>query len=589
MTSNSSDSTYGSGDGSFRARLGQYKPLVEAALDSWDRQQFSRLLWAKDPTPWKQPEGTPELVDRLGWLNVADTMLNRVEELTSFAEEIRSEGITSVVVLGMGGSSLSPEVSYEVFGSAEGFPKLFVLDSTVPAAILDIERHIDLASTLFVVSSKSGETAETLAAYRYAFRRVKTNRKGDVGSQFVAITDEGSWFADEAKAKGFRRVFLNMPEIGGRYSALSYFGLVPAGLIGMDIRGLLKSARKMMEACSDHHPARKNPGVALGAIMGECALRGRDKLYMVFSEPMESLGCWIEQLVAESTGKNGQGVLPIEGEFGFPAAVYPDDCLFVYTRLKSAPSEEYDRRLETLAEAGHPVVILDIEKPLDLGGEYFRWEMATAVASAFLSVNPFDQPNVALSKNITKRILRKYTRKGEFDGLAKLADGKNLILYADDETAAVLKDIREHGSYRSANAASMLQAHLSRLEPGDYVSVMAYLHGFPRLHEMIQAFRIHLQNVISVPTTLGYGPRLLHSTGQLHKGGRNNGLFIQITADDPTDLSIPYCRYTFGALKEAQALGDFDALRNRGRRIIRAHLGADLEAGMLELMDSAVI
>jgi len=601
MNRDSSESTYGSGYGSFRARLGEYQPLVDAALDSWDRQRFSELVWAKYPMPWKQPKGTPELVDRLGWLNVADTMLDRVEDLTSFAEEIRAEGITNVVVLGMGGSSLSPEVFHGVFGGVPGFPKLFVLDTTVPAAIRTLEAQIDLASTLFIVSSKSGETIETKSAYKYFFKEITRIHKKKACRQFIAIADPGSWLAVEAKAKPFRRRFLNMPDVGGRYSALSYFGLVPAALIGVDIAGLLRTARKMMEACGPEVPARDNPGVALGAIMAECALRGRDKLNMVFTPPMESLGAWIEQLIAESTGKKGQGVLPIEGEFMMPANVYPDDCLFVYTKpskkgLKSFRSEEVpipsvidesDRRLKALADAGHPVVTMEIGHPLDLGGEYFRWEFASAVASAFLAVNAFNQPDVAAAKRKTREFLDEHKEKGEFRKLTRLAEDDNLTLYADDETKMTLDLIRKSGDHPDATPESMLRAHLQRIEPGNYLGVMAFIERTEEVESPLQAFRLLLRDTCNVPTTLGYGPRFLHSTGQFHKGGPNNGLFIQITAGDPEDVSIPGEDYSFAVLKDAQALGDFIALREKGRRIIRIHLRNDVLCGLVSLLDIA--
>jgi glucose-6-phosphate isomerase len=535
-------------------------------------------MWAKDPSPWKQPiKGQREIIKRLGWLTVADTMLGRVDELTSLAEEIRSEGIQSVVVLGMGGSSLSPEVSYEVFGSAEGFPKLFVLDSTVPAAIRTIEQQIDLESTLFIVSSKSGETIETKCAYKYFFAKSSPER-------FIAITDPGSWLAGEAEAKGFRRAFLNMPDIGGRYSALSYFGLVPAALIGVDVAGLLESARNMKEACGPAHPARNNPGVALGAIMAELALRGRDKMTMVFSPQLESFGAWVEQIVAESTGKEGRGILPVEIETPCGPKSHGEDRFLVYTRLKGDEDSVSHALALMFQIAGQPVVTIEIDRPIDLGGEYFRWEIATAAASAFLAVNAFDQPDVAAAKKKTQEFLDEHKARGEFRRLTKLAEDEDLILYADPETKATLDLFHANGAEARATPESMLRAHLQRTEPGNYLALMAFIERTDELDALLQAFRLLLRDICNVPTTLGYGPRFLHSTGQFHKGGPNSGLFIQITAGDPADVDIPGEDYSFAVLKDAQALGDLTALREKGRRIIRIHLGNDIHPGLKALL-----
>lgn len=578
MTTGSESITYGSRNGAFSANLGQYQEIVDAALESWDRQQFTRLIWAKDPAPWKQPAGTKELVDRLGWLTVADTMIERLDELTGFAQEIRDSAFAHVVVLGMGGSSLSPEVSHLTFGSKPGFPKLLVLDSTVPQAVLDVEAQIDLANALFVVSSKSGGTIETRSAYRYFFDKL-----GD-GRSFAAITDPGSWLQHEAGDRGFRRVFINMPDIGGRYSALSYFGLVPAALIGVDVKGMLESAREMMEECSDQRPGPNNPGVALGAIMAECAMRGRDKMTLLFSPEIESLGCWVEQLVAESTGKNGRGVLPVEGEPVGPSEMYGADRLFVYTKLKGAKDDSLDVKADALADAGHPLVTIDIENPTHIGQEYFRWEMATAVASALLAVNAFDQKNVGSSKKITGELIKEYEQKNALPAQTKLADNGILAAYADDETGFILDEIRQNGSYENASVEAVLDAHLRRFEPGNYVALMAFTRRTAEAEVALKTIRSALADHLKAAVTVGYGPRFLHSTGQFHKGGPNTGLFIQITADDLKDVPIPGEVYSFGALKDAQAMGDFISLREKGCRVLRIHLGADLKKGMNALV-----
>lgn len=558
--------TYGIRNGAFDADLGDLEPLVEAALDAWDRQRLSRLLWAKDPAPWKQPLGEPELTDRLDWLTAASMMLNRVEEIEGFAREVRDEGFTAVVVLGMGGSSLSPEVSARTFGTKPGFPRLLVLDSTVPQAVTSVEREIEGEKTLFIVSSKSGGTIETLSAHDRFLSLIPSRE------HYIAITDPGSALDDESR---FRRVFRNMPEIGGRYSALSYFGLVPAALIGVDIRALLESARKMMEACGDHHPARNNPGVALGAIMAQAALRGRDKMTLLFAPELQSFGCWIEQLVAESTGKHGRGILPVEGE---PVGGdYADDRLFVYTGLKGSVP---------ILPAGHPVVTIEIDDLLDLGQEYFRWEIAAAAASAFLAVNAFNQPDVGSSKKITAEILADRKQKGR-PALTKLAHDPPLTASADDETARVLADLHASGPYTAASIEAALHAHLRRFEPGNYVALMAFIERTDAADDALAAIRAQLKEKLRAAVTLGYGPRFLHSTGQFHKGGPNTGLFVQITADgSAADVSIPGAPYSFEVLKDAQATGDYRSLRAKGCRAIRIHLGADVDAGLDALRDA---
>lgn len=610
MNQSSDKITYGAVAGAFEAILGEYQPLVDAALEAWDRQQFTELLWAKDPTPWKQPVGTPEITDRLGWLDVVDTMLNRLDELAEPVpiQERRDQDMCWVVVLGMGGSSLSPEVSIRTFGWQWGYPGLLVLDSTDPGAVMDIVGDtLGCNNALFVVSSKSGGTIETMSAFKFFYDQWFGDDV-EPGTHFIAITDPGTSLQKLAKEKGFRKTFTNMPDIGGRYSALSYFGLVPAALIGVDVKAMLESARKMMEACGDQHPAPCNPGVALGAIMAECAMRGRDKMTLLFSPEISSFGYWVEQLVAESTGKNGQGVLPVEGEeIGVPED-YSSDRLFVYTKLKntghdlgdaleedgpcsierykrakSAGDENIDAKVDALEAAGHPVVRIEIEDKLDLGQEYFRWEFATAVASAFLGVNAFDQPDVASSKKITGEIIDKYKQTKKLPAQTKLAEDGTLTVYADDATAEVLNRIRENGPYAETTVESVLDAHLRQFEPGDYIALMSFTRRYDE-DDLLQAIRVQLRDKFQAATTVGYGPRFLHSTGQFHKGGPNTGLFIQFTLDEVGNSDIPGEEYSFYTLEQAQALGDYVSLRDKGRRVIRVHMPGDERQGLEEVL-----
>ena len=491
---------------------------VNERLASLLDQKVVRRIWARDHTVWKpQPD---EIADRLGWLTVVDTMLEEAAELRRFAEKVAAEGYRTAVLLGMGGSSLAPEVLYRTFGTAPGALELTVLDSTDPASIQAVEERLDLQRTLFIVASKSGATIETLSHLAYFWE------KAPEGRHFIAITDPGTPLQKLARERGFRRVFLNPADIGGRYSALSYFGLVPAALIGADVEELLDRAHEMLHACHSCLPLSDSPGAWLGAVIGEGALAGRDKLTLVLPETLSALGQWIEQLIAESTGKEGKGVLPVEGEPLGPPEVYGDDRLFVAIG-------EHDG-LAALERAGHPVVRLPYSDPLQLGGEFFRWQFATAVAGRVLGIQPFDQPNVQEAKDATARILA--------------------------------------GSAPEEPTTDGLPALLEQVRPGDYIAIQAYLPRNAEIDSRLQAVRRTLRDRFHVATTVGYGPRFLHSTGQLHKGGPNSGLFVQIVGEDPLDLAIPGQPYTFGALKRAQALGDLESLRALGRRVARVTL-----------------
>ncbi len=499
--------------------LGALGAGVERRLDLFQQQDIVRRLWEHDHTIWK-PEPT-EITNRLGWLTVADQMLGDVDDLRRFAEQIAGEGCRTAVLLGMGGSSLAPEVLHSTFGAASGFLKLTVLDTTDPTTIQGVERSIDLKRTLFIVASKSGTTIETLSHLAYFWDKLAD------GGHFVAITDPGSPLQKLGEERTFRRVFLNPADIGGRYSALSYFGLVPAALVGVDVGQLLDRARNTARACDQRVPPAENPGARLGAALGEGALAGRDKATLVLPDEISTLGYWIEQLIAESTGKEGKGILPVEGEPLAPPELYGRDRLFVATG-------EHDG-LAALETAGHPVVRLPYDGPVQLGAEFFRWEFATALAGHVLGINPFDQPNVQEAKDATARIL-------------------------------------ERGGGQSAPETARLSEVLESIHPGDYVAIQAYLPRTSEVETELQAARLKLRERYQVATTIGYGPRFLHSTGQLHKGGPDSGLFIQVVGEDTVDLDVPGKPFTFGELKRAQALGDLESLRARDRRVTRVTL-----------------
>jgi len=557
--------------------LAAQKPSTsDRILDALGRQAFSERLWRKDPTVWRQgPKGGKVIANRLGWLNVAEVMRDRIPEMVRLADDVKAAGFKHAVLMGMGGSSLSPEVSRLTFGVREGYPDLMVLDSTVPEAVLKVERCIDLAKTLFIVAMKSGATVETNSCYQYFFEKVRA------GSSFVAITDPGTSLEAEAKKNGFRRLFLNFPDIGGRYSALSYFGLVPAAIIGADIGLLLDRASEMADSCRPEIPLADNPAIALGVFMAEHALAGRDKLTLLTSPEIRGFGSWVEQLVAESTGKSGTGILPVEGESLANPDSYGDDRAFVFMRLNSARNGELDAQVGALEKAGFPVFRIDLRDAYDLGKEYYRWEMATAVAGALLGVNPFDEPNVKESKDNTKRLIGGFERHGALQKKRPLISEGDISLYCDPKTKSALDAMR--GPKRSVG--SYIRAFLNLYQPGNYFALMAFLTPSPLRNEAFEEMRALLRDRFKAATTLGYGPRFLHSTGQFHKGGPNNGIFIQFTADDAQDAPIPGKAFSFGILKQAQALGDGAWLQSKGRPFMRIHLGTNAEVGLNRILD----
>jgi glucose-6-phosphate isomerase len=555
--------------------LGSYASVVEDALRRLKDEGVIRRIWERDAALWKAEEAHQKIItNSLGWLTVARMMLERAGEINEFASEIREAGFSHVMLLGMGGSSLCPEVLRRTFGMIRGFPELLVLDTTDPDTIHSFEEHLDKRRTLFIVSSKSGTTIEPLSFYKYFFDRVRQLKGDEAGENFVAITDPGTLMERMAREANFRRVFLNPADIGGRYSALSYFGMVPAALMGLDVEEMLRRAVQMMEACGDSASLDENQAVRLGAVMGALAARGRDKLTLIADERIASLGLWIEQLVAESTGKEGKGVVPVAGEpFGAPD-VYGDDRMFVCICVGET-SEEANRKLIALEEAGHPVVRRVMNDPLDLGAEFFAWEFATAVAGFLMSINPFDQPNVQESKDNTKALLDEFKRSGALPLEKALVAEDGLTIYG----------LSGMEGAHTASLSSLLTEFISGVKAGDYVALLAYIQEPGAHDELLQEIRTHLRDSLRVATTTGYGPRFLHSTGQLHKGGSDEGVFLQLADKDRRDLPIPEEPYTFSTLKEAQALGDFSSLAKRKRRAVQIHLGNNAAEGLRKLSE----
>ncbi len=556
---------------------GPYSDLVHDRLKRMDDEQWIRRIWEKDAALWKTDEEHQKIIkNALGWVAVPEWSFERIGELEEFARFARDGGFTHVLLLGMGGSSLCPEVFRRTFGRVEAFPELMVLDSTDPAAVRAMEESVNLERTLFIVASKSGTTTEPLMFYKYFFSRVREIKGERAGENFIAITDPGTLMEEMARGDNFRRIFLNRADIGGRYSALSLFGMVPAATAGLDARGLLERTIRMMKACSPDTPINENQSASLGAVMGALAGEGRDKLTLFISPDIESLGLWIEQLVAESTGKEGRGIVPVAGERPGPPEVYGNDRVFVSISIGPV-NEETERQLRALESHGHPVVRRTLNDVLDLGQEFYVWEMATAIAGACLGINPFDQPNVQESKDNTKRLLDQYKQNGSLPEQELAAEDDGLRVYCEAETREQLGN--------PASAEALIIAHLSRVVAGDYVALLNYIRETPTHEQVIQQIRHHLRDTLRVASTTGYGPRFLHSTGQLHKGGPPTGVFIQVTADDARDVEISGEPFTFGVLKQAQALGDFESLASRHRRAIRVHLGHNVIAGLAQLFE----
>lgn len=561
--------------------MSQAHPLtLESALTALDAEHIVSRIWKKDPTVWSTDAAHQKIItNALGWLGVAEMMLGHVPELIAFAREIRGAGFGHVVVLGMGGSSLFPEVMRRTFGPQEGYPELLVLDSTVPAAVLRLDEELDLKKTLFIVASKSGSTTEPQMFYRYYFERMREKRGSKAGQNFIAVTDPDTQLAGEAARDGFRKVFLNPADIGGRYSALSYFGMVPFALMGGDVETLLTRAVEMSKACRTEN-STQNAAALIGAVMATSALAGRDKITFVTPEPVEFIGLWIEQLIAESTGKQDKGIIPIAGEpLGAPSD-YGNDRLFVYIHTENTAHVEFESKLRALEAAGHPIIRHSLMDALDLGAEFYQWEFATAVAGHLLGIDPFDQPNVQESKDNTKRLLAQYTMEGKLQQQTLIACEDEFCVFTDNMNRDALADAE-------ATFDGVIRAHLERVKPGDYIAITEYIDETHTHDKILLELRMALRDRTRAATTVGYGPRFLHSTGQLHKGGAGNGVFIQITSADAEDVVLPNEKFTFGVLKQAQALGDFESLSSRNRRAIRVDLGHNIQEGLRRLVDVA--
>jgi glucose-6-phosphate isomerase len=554
---------------------------VAAVIKDWTAGDKVKRLWAHDASLWTNTDEA----QWLGWLDIVGQQIADAEKFRSLAEEVRAGKFSDALLMGMGGSSLCPEVMDLTFGSIAGFPKMHVLDSTDPAQVAAIAKKVDLARTIFIVSSKSGSTLEPNIFQQYFYGRAKEAvGEKEAARRFIAITDPGSQLEQVAKKEGFLHVAFGVPSIGGRYSALSNFGIVPAAVQGIDVVKFLERVAEMVKACGASVTAEKNPGVQLGAILGAGAKRGIDKVTIIASPAIFDLGAWLEQLLAESTGKQGKGLIPVDREKAGPPAEYGKDRLFVYARFSPAPDAAQEAAVAALESAGKPVVRIEVGDVYNLGQEFFRWEIATAVAGSIIGINAFNQPDVEASKIETKKLTAEYEKTGTLPAEKSFYEGgkseAGIRLFADQRNAGELT----RSISGTASLAGYLRAHLSRVNAGDYVALLAYIEMTAKHEGQLQDVRIAVRDAKRVATCLGFGPRFQHSTGQAYKGGPNSGVFLQITCDDAADVAIPDQKFTFGIVKAAQARGDFAVLAERGRRALRVHLGADVAAGLAALI-----
>jgi transaldolase/glucose-6-phosphate isomerase len=550
---------------------------VTANINDWRAAGKVRRLWQHDPSLWT---GTDE-ADWLGWLDIPAQQIAEIDHLLEAAADSKSGGFTDILLLGMGGSSLCPEVLEKTFGRVPGFPQLHVLDSTDPAQIKAFESKIDLGKTLFVVSSKSGSTLEPNIFKQYFFERVQQTVGADkAGSRFLAITDPSSKMQQVAERDHFRHIHYGLPSIGGRYSALSNFGLVPAAIMGLDVRKFLDRTREMVEACGPSVAVVENPGVVLGVVLGTAAKNGRDKVTIITSPAISDLGAWLEQLLAESTGKQGKGIIPVDQEALGAPEVYGNDRVFAYLRLDSAPDAQQDAQLAALEQAGQVVVRIAVADIDRLGQEFFRWEIATAVAGSIIGINAFNQPDVEASKIATRDLTSAYEKTGKLPSETPIFEESGVKLFTDSKNADALA--KSSGGDKSL--VGYLRAHLNRIGAGDYFALLAFIQMNAAHEVRLQEIRHLLRDRKHAATCLGFGPRFLHSTGQAYKGGPNSGVFLQLTSDDAADLAVPGQKYTFGIVKAAQARGDFKVLADRGRRALRVHLGTDVASGLTTLV-----
>jgi len=548
---------------------------VKSTIAEWQSGGKVKKLWDRDASLWTGDDESKWL----GWLDIVDEQLAQHDALQKFAKDVHLRGFEHVLLLGMGGSSLCPEVLGMTFGRIPHCPVLHVLDSTDPAQVKAFEHAIDIPKTLFIVSSKSGSTLEPNIFKQYFFERTKQVVGPDkVGSHFVAITDPGSKMQQVAEGDRFLHIFFGRPSIGGRYSALSNFGMVPAGVMGLDTKKFLDRAAEMVRACQAGANVEENPGVVLGIILGTAAKAGRDKVTIITSPGISDLGAWLEQLSAESTGKIGEGIIPVAGEHLGVPDVYGNDRVFAYVRLENEADADQEAKVSALEKAGQPVVRITMPDSYDLGAEFFRWEIATAVAGSIIGINAFNQPDVEASKVATRALTSEYEKTGSLPAEKPILEDSGIKLFTDEKNAAELAKAAGDKS-----VAGYLKAHLSRIHAGDYFAVLGYIQMNAEHEKALQTLRHAVRDKKRVATCLGFGPRFLHSTGQAYKGGPNSGVFLQITCDDAVELPVPGQKYTFGIVKAAQARGDFQVLAERGRRALRVHLGKDLKSGLAAL------
>jgi len=546
--------------------------LVQTTIADWKENAKVRRLWQRDASVWTgSDEG-----HWLGWLDITEKQLAQPEVFKKIADDVKKAKFKHALLLGMGGSSLCPEVLRLTFGKSKGFPELHVLDSTDPAQIKAIEAKLDLKRTICIVSSKSGSTLEPNIYKQYFFEQIRKKVGAqEAGRRFIAITDPGSKMQQVAAADRFRHIFYGVSSIGGRYSALSNFGMIPAAVMGLNVPKFLKNTEEMVEACGPGAAADVNPGVFLGAVLGTAANQGLDKVTIISSPGIHDLGAWLEQLIAESTGKLGKGIIPIDREKLAKPGAYGNDRVFAYLRLETKPDKKQDAAVATLEKDGLPVVRIRVQNVYNLGQEFFRWEMATAVAGAVIGINAFNQPDVEASKIETKKLTSEYESTGKLPPESPFFEAEGLKFYADPKNVAALKGL--------ATLPDVMKSHLDRINAGDYFGVLGYLTMNDENEAALEAIRHAVRDAKRVATVLGFGPRFLHSTGQAYKGGPDTGVFLQITGDDKVDLPVPGQKYTFGVVKAAQARGDFAVLAERGRRALRVHLSRNVKSDLAKL------
>ncbi len=553
-----------------------FQQQLDEAVDEWQANGKVARLWARDASLWA---GRDE--DQwLDWLTISRELRGHTDELSQALAFVREGDFSHAVLLGMGGSSLGPEVLQLTFGTQPGHPQWLILDSTDPAHIRAVEAQIDYARSVFLVSSKSGSTLEPNIFKDYFFTRATEELgQAEASARFMTVTDPGSNMESVARADNFRAIFYGKSKIGGRYSVLSNFGLVPAAVMGVDVARFLDCTEEMVAACEQSDVAR-NPGVMLGLVMGLAAKQGRDKLTILTSPGIRAMGAWMEQLVAESTGKQGKGIIPVDGEALAAPEHYGDDRLFAYLHMAGDDDSAERARLDALVAAGHPLVRIELSDAYDLGKEFFRWEIATAVAGAVLNIHPFDQPDVEASKIETRKLTEAFEASGSLPEESAMASDEHFTLFTDDANTNALCEL----AGADASVEDYLKAHLGRLGAGDYLALLAYINRLEPQHDAaLQQIRNHVSQRERVATCVGYGPRFLHSTGQAYKGGPNSGVFLQITCDDAQDLPVPSRKYSFGVVKAAQAQGDFQVLSERKRRALRLHIGADTVSALQRL------